>query len=91
MHLRIERYRRVPPQPYADYQIGCILLEQPFFLDEHEWIPTPVDFARNIVQGHTYDLASGPGAAHGGSKRAGAMIGRDERSRAAEARRTRSR
>jgi putative restriction endonuclease len=63
MHRRIEKYRRVPPQPYEDYTIGCIVLAQPFFLDEDLWIPSPPDFAANIVQGRTYDHASGTGAA----------------------------
>jgi len=63
MRRRIEKYRRVAPQPHEDYQIGCIILEQPFFLDERDWIPTPADFARNIVQGRSYDMASGTGAA----------------------------
>jgi len=63
MRRRIEKYRRVPPKPHEDYQIGCIILTQPFFLDERDWIPTPRDFARNIVQGRSYDMASGTGAA----------------------------
>ena len=62
MRRRIEKYRRVLPQPHEDYQIGCIILEQPFFLDERDWIPVPADFARNIVQGRTYEMTSGTGA-----------------------------
>ena len=31
---RIERYRRIPPQPQRGLPIGCIILEQPSFLDE---------------------------------------------------------
>jgi len=38
-----------------DPQIGCIILSQPFFLDERDWIPVPRDWNRNIVQGKTYD------------------------------------
>lgn len=44
-----------------DYTIGCILLEQPFFLSEKDWIPAPSDWSPNIVQGKTYDLSSEPG------------------------------
>ena len=62
MRRRIEKYRRVPPDPREDYTIGCIILAQPFFFDEPAWIPIPQDFARNIVQGRTYDMASGTGA-----------------------------
>jgi putative restriction endonuclease len=63
MRQRIEMYRRVQPRPHEDYQIGCIILEQPFFLGERDWIPTPADFAPNIVQGRGYGMASGTGAA----------------------------
>jgi len=62
MRQRVEKYRRVAPQPHEDYTIGCIILEQPFFLDQDQWVPSPDDFARNIVQGRTYDPASGTGA-----------------------------
>jgi len=63
MRQRIERLRHSPPKPHEDYEIGCIILTQPFFLDEKDWIPTPRDFARNIVQGRSYDMTSGTGAA----------------------------
>jgi putative restriction endonuclease len=53
MKRRIEKYRRKPIGP-AD-PIGCILLRQPFFFDESLWIPSPGDFAPNIVQGKTYE------------------------------------
>lgn len=56
MRRRIERYRREPIDAHA--QIGCILLRQPFFFDELEWIPAPADFAKNIVQGKTYEADS---------------------------------
>ncbi|MFN2432718.1 MAG: HNH endonuclease [Gemmatimonadota bacterium] len=61
MRSRIERYRRTRTNPLEDYTIGCILLEQPFFLPREQWIPVPRDWKRNIVQGRTYDLASGTG------------------------------
>jgi len=38
MRRRIEKYRRIQPAPHEDYRIGCILLSQPFFFDESEWI-----------------------------------------------------
>jgi putative restriction endonuclease len=62
MRRRIERYRRAKATPFVDYDIGCILLTQPFFLPESEWIPTPADWAPNIVQGKRYDLENEPGA-----------------------------
>jgi putative restriction endonuclease len=45
----------------TDFKIGCILLEQPFFLLEKEWIPAPLDWSSNIVQGKGYDLSLEPG------------------------------
>jgi HNH endonuclease len=61
MRSRIEKYRRASSNPHEDYKIGCIILEQPFFLDRTGWIPAPKDFAKNIVQGKTYDLTIGLG------------------------------
>ena len=61
MRARLEQYRPAPAQPDEDYTIGCILLEQPFFLPEELWIPAPPDWHPNIVQGKTYDLHAEPG------------------------------
>jgi putative restriction endonuclease len=61
MRRRIESYRRSPADPHEDYKIGCIILEAPFFLAREDWIPAPEDFAKNIVQGKTYNLDSGIG------------------------------
>ncbi|MGA2429481.1 MAG: HNH endonuclease [Candidatus Acidiferrum sp.] len=61
MRLRIARYRRVQPSPFDDYEIGCILLQSPFFFPEDEWIPAS-DWAPNIVQGRSYETADGVGA-----------------------------
>lgn len=61
MRRRIERYRKAKPSPFDDYHIGCILLAQPFFLAEPEWIPIPSDWSPNIVQGKRYDLDGEPG------------------------------
>ena len=61
MRARTEKYRRKTPSQGEDYQIGCILLQQPFFFEERDWIPVPVDWRRSIVQGKSYDTASGVG------------------------------
>ena len=61
MRTRVAKYRRQDVDRYSDYTIGCILLEQPFFLPRHAWIPVPSDWKPNIVQGRTYDLTSEPG------------------------------
>lgn len=60
MKQSIERKRNVSSQ-FEDYKIGCILLTQPFFLGQEDWIPIPPDFSLNIVQGKTYDLTQGHG------------------------------
>jgi putative restriction endonuclease len=61
MRSRVERYRQQRKDNLADYTIGCILLEQPFFLSESQWIPIPSDWKSNIVQGRGYDLSVEPG------------------------------
>lgn len=61
MRVRLAKYREVAEDPRADYTVGCILLEQPFFLSESEWIPAPTDWSRNIVRGKGYDARTGEG------------------------------
>jgi putative restriction endonuclease len=61
MRARIERYRRAVPDAREDYHIGCIILEDPFFLDELHWFPPPADFSPNIVRFKGYDLTTQPG------------------------------
>jgi putative restriction endonuclease len=65
MRARVAKYRRSPERrasdPLEEYDIGCILLQQPFFLPEDRWVPVPADWKPNIVQGRTYDLMVEPG------------------------------
>jgi len=61
MRARIEHYRRVQPNPREDYEIGCIVLQDPFFLPRHRWLPAPADFSKNVVVGKGYDLTSAEG------------------------------
>jgi putative restriction endonuclease len=61
MRRRIEKYRRTSPEPHEDYKVGCIILEQPFFLDRPSWITVPSSFAKNIVRGKTYNVDSQEG------------------------------
>ena len=56
MRRRIERYRRIAPDPREDYTIGCIILEEPFFFEPEDWIPALSSFAPNTVVGKTYNL-----------------------------------
>jgi putative restriction endonuclease len=53
MRQRIEFYRRRQGDRFDDYTIGCIILEQPFFLSQADWIPAPEDWHPNIVRGAT--------------------------------------
>lgn len=61
MRSRVAKYRRQDEDRTADYNIGCILLEQPFFLPRELWTPVPSDWKANIVQGRGYDLTIEPG------------------------------
>lgn len=42
-------------------EIGCILLDNPVFFDESDWIEPPADFSLNIVSGKSYDATAGKG------------------------------
>ena len=55
MRTRIAKYRRVNPADRSDFEIGCRILTQPFFLDERDWIPLPASWSRNIVSFKTYN------------------------------------
>lgn len=61
LRSRLARLRAEPLAPSAEYQIGCILLSQPFFLPESDWIHAPADWGRQTVQGSTCDLRTGEG------------------------------
>jgi len=41
--------------------IGCIVLTNPIFFDQQDWLEVPPDWSKNIVQGKTYDTESGTG------------------------------
>ncbi len=45
-----------------DPEIGCSVLAEPFFWREDTWIPNPIGFASNVVQGRSYDTAEQEGA-----------------------------
>lgn len=61
---RIRKYRarsgsaeNFEPDPV----VGCNVLAQPFFFPEKAWIPVPIEWSPNIVQGKTYDSTLEPG------------------------------
>lgn len=45
-----------------DPQIGCIILNQPFFIPRPNWLPAPRNWHRSIVVGKTYDTGEAVGA-----------------------------
>ncbi len=49
-----------PAAPMEDFKIGCIVLTQPFFLDQADWFPVPA-WQSSIVRGKTYSLDSQDG------------------------------
>ena len=53
---RTARLRRDHPRRWEDYTIGCILLAEPFFWEEKDWIPQPEDWAPSTQRGKGYDL-----------------------------------
>lgn len=62
MRARVLRYRR-SRDTRRDFDIGCLILTQPFFFPTNQWIPPPRDWSPNIVQGKTYDTATPLGRA----------------------------
>ena len=59
-HDQISSYRkRVEPDP----TIGCIILNEPFFFPQEDWIPVPENWKPGIVQGKGYDTNDPAGAA----------------------------
>jgi putative restriction endonuclease len=62
LHKRIQRLRRATTIE-ADPVIECIVLNQPFFWEPHEWIPVPANWSSSIVTGKRYDQSDSFGRA----------------------------
>jgi len=62
MRRRLIHYRRIPDSPHEDFQVGCIILTQPFFFEESMWFPAP-DWSPSIVRGKAkgYELEKDAG------------------------------
>ncbi len=60
MRERVWKYRSGEPQAGAMEEVGCILLQQPFFFAEPDWIPVS-DWAHAIVRGKSYDTSEARG------------------------------
>ncbi len=59
LRKRIEQYREGPVR--GDPEIGCNILNGPFFFEESQWIPVPESWAPNIVRGRTFDTSETDG------------------------------
>ena len=46
-----------------DPLIGCIILNNPFFLPQEHWIPVPSSWSKNIVSGRSYNTSESEGEA----------------------------
>ena len=57
LYERIRKYRGRKDESEL-MNIGCIVLSNPFFFEENAWIPAPIDWKLNIVQGKTYSTDS---------------------------------
>lgn len=53
---KVNRYRSSKNPLESNLNIGCIILTNPIFFDEYDWIDLPSDWSLNIVQGKTYDF-----------------------------------
>jgi putative restriction endonuclease len=60
LRKRVEQYRKAPI--LGDPEVGCNVLNDPFFWSESDWIPAPEGWARNIVQGKSYSTVEGEGS-----------------------------
>ncbi|MDD5065658.1 MAG: HNH endonuclease [bacterium] len=61
LYSNIKKRRSLETDTIEDFIIGCILLEQPFFFAEHEWIPIPSDWHRNFGPGIGYNTSEEAG------------------------------
>jgi putative restriction endonuclease len=63
MRTRIAKYRRTDSTDQSDFQIGCRILTQPFFLEQNAWFPPPISWSRNIVSFKSYNTDDPDGLA----------------------------
>jgi len=59
LRRRIEQYRGATK---GDPEIGCNVLNGPFFFEEKDWIPVPESWASNIVRVRTFDTEVADGS-----------------------------
>ena len=54
MRSQVAKYRQIDTTGQNDFQIGCRILTQPFFLPEELWIPVPKNWSPKIVNYKRY-------------------------------------
>ncbi len=52
---KIINYRNYANSFNVNPNIGCIILTDPIFFSQEDWIPVPSDWSNSIVQGKSYD------------------------------------
>jgi putative restriction endonuclease len=63
MVQRIEKYRDIQRRDRAGrYEIGCLMISDPVFFPESDWVAQPADWKGQTVQGRGEDLTRGEGA-----------------------------
>lgn len=55
-YAKIKNYRNIANSIEKNPNVGCIVLTNPIFFDEQDWIPVPENWSKNIVQGKTYNI-----------------------------------
>jgi putative restriction endonuclease len=63
LRASIARYRKADPNDRSDFEIGCRILTQPFFFQEHDWIPVPASWSPSIMTLKTYNTGETEGLA----------------------------
>lgn len=61
LYDRILKYKTRNRIDTNNPNIGCIVLTEPFFFDESDWISAPSDWSPSIVQGKTYNTETAVG------------------------------
>jgi putative restriction endonuclease len=59
MRSRIEGYASASGVP--GHRVGCIMISQPVFFADGDWVAQPADWKKNVVSGAGYDLSEGEG------------------------------
>lgn len=58
LNERVIKYKSKKSIVDNNHNIGCIILTEPFFFNEKDWIPVPADWKRGIQTGKTYSTAT---------------------------------